>query len=202
MGVNLLHSISHFDTERFHRVPLSLQGRYMLLRTNEEYPCQTFEMSPGDVSLFAPVAAMAGERVVLYLSELGRFTGVALRPTEQGFEMNLQLTPKKRDRLADQLTWYANRSSLDVQERRRHDRIVPLMDLTVLRLPRGDEHIVRIRSLSLSGVAIETDRFIPLGAEVVVGNTPATVVRVTEDGVACEFLKHFRPGEIDETTRL
>jgi hypothetical protein len=202
MGVNLLHSISHFETERFHRVPLSMQGRYMLLRTSEEYPCHTFEMSPGDVSLFAPVAAIPGERVVLYLSELGRFTGVALRPTEQGFEMTLQLTPKKRDRLADQLTWYANRSSMDVTDRRRHERIVPLMDLTVLRLPRGDEHIVRIQSLSLSGVAIETDHDIPLEAEVVVGNTRARVVRHTEDGVACEFLRHFRPGEIDETTRL
>jgi hypothetical protein len=202
MGVNLLHSINHFEADRFHRVPLALQGRYMLLKSSEEYPCRTFEMSPGEVSLFAPVAAIAGEKVVLYLNELGRFTGSALRSTEQGFEMSLQLTPKKRDRLADQLTWYANRSSLDVEERRRHDRVVPLMDLTVLRLTRGDEHIVRIRSLSLSGVALETDHFIPMGAEVVVGNTPARVVRILEDGVACEFVKHFRPGEIDETTRL
>lgn len=202
MGVNLLHSISHFEADRFQRVPLALQGRYMLLKSSEEYPCRTFEMSPGEVSLFAPVAAIAGEKVVLYLNELGRFTGSALRSTEQGFEMSLQLTPKKRDRLADQLTWYANRSSLDVEERRRHDRVVPLMDLTVLRLTRGDEHIVRIRSLSLSGVALETDHFIPMGAEVVVGNTPARVVRILEDGVACEFVKHFRPGDIDETTRL
>lgn len=202
MGVNLLHSISHFDTDRFQRVPLSLQGRYMLLKSSEEYPCRTFEMSPGDVSLFAPVAAVPGEKVVLYLNELGRFTGSATRATEQGFEMTLQLTPKKRDRLADQLTWYANRSTLDVEERRRHDRVVPLMDLTVLRLTRGDEHIVRIRSLSLSGVSIETDHFIPMGAEVLIGNTPAKVVRILDDGVACEFVKHFRPGEIDETTRL
>ena len=202
MGVNLLHSISHFDTGRSRRVQLSLHGRYMLLKSSEEYPCHTFEMSCGEVSLFAPVAAIPGEKVVLYLNEIGRFTGAALRPTPQGFEMSLQLTPKKRDRLADHLTWYANRSTLDLEERRRHDRIVPLMDLTVLRLPRGDEHIVRIRSLSLSGVAIETDHFIPLGAEIVVGNTPAKVVRILEDGVACEFLRHFRPGEIDETTRL
>ena len=163
---------------------------------------QTFEISPGEVSLFAPVIAMPGEKVVLYLNELGRFAGAITRQTESGFEMNLQLTPKKRDRLADQLTWYANRSVMDLEERRRHDRVVPLMDLTVLRLTRGDEHVVRIRSLSLSGVALETDHIIPMGAEVIVGNTPAKVVRINEDGVACEFVKHFRPGQIDETTRL
>lgn len=202
MGVNLLHSITHFEAERFHRVQITLHGRYMLLKSSEEYPCRTYEMSPGEASLFAPVAAMAGERVVLYLNELGRFTGVVMRGTERGFEMSLHLTPKKRDRLADQLTWYTNRAMVGVEERRRHDRVVPLMDLTVLRLPRGNEHIVRIRSLSVSGVAIETDHFVPVGAEVVVGNTPAKVVRILEDGVACEFVTHFRPGEIDETTRL
>jgi hypothetical protein len=183
-------------------VQISFEGRYMLLRSNEEYPCTTYEISPGEVSLFAPVPAAPGERVVLYLNELGRFTGAVVKPTEAGFEMNLQLTPKKRDRLADQLTWYANRSAFDVAERRRHDRIVPLMDLTVLRLARGDEHIVRIRSLSLSGVDIETDHIIAVGDNVMVGNTPASVVRLHDDGVACEFARHFRPGEIDETTRL
>lgn len=202
MGVNLLHSIDHFETDRLKRVQITFQGRYMLLKSNEEYPCRTFEISTSEVSLFAPVVAMPGEKVVLYLNELGRFTGSVLNQTETGFEMSLQLTPKKRDRLADQLTWYANRSTMDIEDRRRHDRIVPLMDLTVLRLTRGDEHIVRIRSLSLSGVAIETDHIIPMGAEVMVGNTPAKVVRILDDGVACEFVRHFRPGEIDETTRL
>ncbi len=202
MGVHLLQSIDHFKNTGILRVQLSLEGRYMLLKTSEEYPCRTFEMSTSGVHLFAPVVPMPGEKVVLYLNELGRFTGAAMQIRHMGFEMDLQLTPKKRDRLADQLTWFANRSALDIQDSRRHDRIVPLMDLSVLRLPHGDEHIVRIRSLSLSGVSIETDHFVPLGAEVVVGNTPAKVVRIFDDGIACEFVKQFRAGEIDETTRL
>ncbi len=173
-----------------------------MLKSSEEYPCHTFEISPGEASLFAPVKAMPGEKVVLYLRDLGRFAGLATRATEIGFEMSLQLSPKKRERLADQLTWYANRSALAVDERRRHERIVPLMELTVLRLARGDEHIVRIRSLSLSGVALETELTPLLGEQVVIGNTPATVVRFFDDGLACEFVTHFRPGEIDETTRL
>jgi hypothetical protein len=202
MGVTLLHSINHLEADRAQRVQVTFQGRYMLTRNNEEYPCHSYAMSTGDVSLFAPVSPAPGDGVVLYLNELGRFTGQVIRPTEIGFEMTLQLTAKKRDRLTAQLDWYARRATEGVEDRRRHDRIVPLMDLTVLRLTRGDEHVVRIRSLSLSGVALETDHVIPLGAEVRVGNTPARVVRVLDDGVACEFVRHFREGEIDETTRL
>lgn len=201
MGVNLLHSIQHFAASVHPRVPVSLRGRYML-RSSEEYPCHTFEMSVGDVALFAPVKATPGEKVVLYLNELGRFVGTATATTEPGFEMLFQLSQKKRDRLADQLTWFANRFALEIADQRRHERVVPLMELAVLRLSKYVEHIIRIRSLSLSGVAILTDERPPVGARVVIGSTPATVVRHFDEGIACEFVKKFRPGEIDETTRL
>lgn len=201
MGVNLSHSIRHFATNPFRRAQVSLHGRYML-KSSEEYPCHTFEMSPGDVSLFAPVKAVPGEKVVLYLNELGRFAGVATHATETGFEMLFQLSPGKRDRLADQLTWFANRFALELADSRRHERVVPLMELAVLRLSKHMEYIVRIQSLSLSGVSMLTDERPPIGARVIIGNTPATVVRHFEDGIACEFIRYFRPGEIDETTRL
>jgi len=189
------------DACRFQRVELTLQGRYML-RSRYEYPCQTFEMSPGDVSLFALVKGAPGEQVVLYLNQLGRFTGVVMRQTQTGFEMALELTTKKRDRLADQLTWFANRYALDMPEQRRHERFAPLMQRTLMRLPHGSEYIVKVRSLSLSGVAIETDFKPGIGTRITLGSTPATVVRHFEDGVACEFVGHFKPGEIDETFRL
>ena len=203
MGVSLLRKIEGFDTGSAPpRVRDCFEGRYMLLGGGEEHICRTFEMTPDAVSLFAPVVAEPGEKVVLYLNGLGRFTGAVLRATEIGFDMSLQLTQLKRERLAGQLAWYANRAAMSVEERRRHERVVPLMDLTVLRLPRGGEHIVRIRSLSLSGVSIETDHIIPMDAEVMIGQTPARVVRILDDGVACEFRTPFLPGEIDETTRL
>ncbi|KAF2989632.1 PilZ domain-containing protein [Methylocystis sp. MJC1] len=202
MGINFQPKTSHFETEPQPRLQINFEGRYTLLESNEEYPCQTCEISPYSARLFAPVAALPGEKVALCLNELGRFAGIVLGPTQNGFDMCFHLMPKKRERLARQLAWYADRST-GYEESRRHDRIfIPFMDLTVLRLARGDEQIVRIKSLSHSDVVLETDRVIPIGAEVAVGNTPAKVVRILDDGVACEFARHFRPGEIDETTRL
>jgi len=201
MGVNLLHSIEYFATNGFRPAQVRLHGCYKL-KSSEEYPCHTLEISPGEALLHAPVKAAPGEKVDLYLKELGRFMGLAARTTETGFIMNLQLAPKSRKRLADQLTWFANRDARAVVDRRRHERIVPLMELTALRVAEGDAHIVRVTSLSLSGVAMEARFRPPLGAEVVIGNTAATVMRLFDDGFACEFVRHFRPGEIDETTRL
>ena len=178
-----------------------LFGRYML-ESRREYPCQTLEMSPGDMLLFAPVKARVGEKVVVYLDELGRFAGTAVRQSESGFAISMNLPPMKRDKLADQLTWFANRHAFALPEDRRHERIVPLMQRAMLRLPNGQEIIVKIRDISLSGVGVETETKPPMGSRIVVGSTPATIVRHFEGGVAGEFERPFVAGEIDESTRL
>jgi PilZ domain len=189
------------ENRRFQRVPVTLFGRYML-ESRREYPCQTVEMSPGDMALFAPVKAQVGEKVVVYLDEIGRFAGVAIRQTEVGFAISMNLPPMKRDKLADQLTWFANRHAFSLPEDRRHERIVPLMQRTLLRLPDGQEIIAKIKDISLSGVGVETEARPPLGARIVVGATPAVVVRHFEGGVGGEFERPFNPGDIDESTRL
>ncbi len=194
-----LHDAREF--RRFQRVPVILFGRYML-ESRREFPCQTIEMSPGDMSLFAPVKAEAGEKVIVYLDQLGRFAGVATRQTESGFALEMNMPPAKRDKLADQLTWFANRHSCSLPEDRRHERIVPLMQRTLLRLPDGQEIIAKIRDISLSGVGIETDARPEAGEHVVIGSTPAIVVRHFEGGIGAEFNTPFAPGELDESTRL
>ena len=189
------------ENRRFQRVPVVMFGRYML-ESRHEYPCQTIEMSPGDMTLFAPVKAQIGEKVVVYLDEIGRFAGVAVRQTETGFAIAMTLPPMKRDKLADQLTWFANRHAFNLPEDRRHERIVPLMQRTLLRLPDGQEVMVKIKDISLSGVGIETEARPEIGARIVVGATTATIVRHFDNGIGAEFLKPFTAGEIDESTRL
>lgn len=189
------------ENRRFQRVPVVMFGRYML-ESRHEYPCQTTEMSPGDMTLFAPVKAQIGEKVVVYLDEIGRFAGVAVRLTENGFAMSMTLPPMKRDKLADQLTWFANRHAFNLPEDRRHERIVPLMQRTLLRLPDGHEVMVKIKDISLSGVGVEMEGRPSIGSPIVVGTTQATVVRHFDSGIGAEFLRPFAIGEIDESTRL
>lgn len=189
------------EQRRFQRVPVALFGRYML-ESRREYPCQTREMSPGDMVLCAPVKAQIGEKVVVYLDEIGRFAGIAMRQTESGFALTMSLPPMKRDKLADQLTWFANRHAFSLAEDRRHERIVPLMQRTLLRLPDGQEIIVKIMDISLSGVGVMTEAKPDLGSHVVIGATPAVIVRHFEGGIGAEFATPFLPGGIDESMRL
>jgi len=201
MAHDLHEKLEQIKGSRFQRVAVSLFGRYML-ESKEEYPCETSEMSPGDMLLVGAVKPVIGERVVVYLDELGRFAGIASNLLAAGFGITLSLPPLKRDRLADQLIWFANRDAIGLPEDRRHDRIVPIMRRAVLRLPDKRETIVKIKDISISGVGLETDARPTVGAPVLIGSTAAVVVRQFEGGFACEFATPFAPGAIDESTRL
>src|ERR1700730_826211 len=119
------------ERRRFQRVRVDLLVRYMLA-DRREFPCQVMDMSPGGMALVAPVSGKAGERVVAYIDHLGRLEGTIIRVYPNGFAMSIAATPRKRDKLAAQLTWLANRSILNLPEDRRHDRVVPRNPRTVM----------------------------------------------------------------------
>src|SRR4029077_20019368 len=112
------------ERRRFQRVRVDLLGRYML-PDRREFPCQVVNMSPGGMALIAPVAGQPGERVIAYVDHLGRLEGHVARIIQNGFAMTRAATRQKREKLAAQLTWLANRHILGLPEDRRHGRVVP-----------------------------------------------------------------------------
>jgi len=184
------------ERRRHQRVNVSLLGRYML-ESRREYPCQTTDMSPGGVVLNAPTPGAVGERVICYLDQIGRIEGVIIRHVPHGFAMNISATLRKRDKLAAQLTWLANRSSLGLPEDRRHERMVPRNPRTMLTLDDGRQILCRMLDVSQSGAGLATDLRLPLGARVVIGRTAARVVRSFEGGLGVEFHRILTMPEID-----
>src|SRR5450631_3594830 len=126
------------ERRRFQRVQVDLLGRYMLA-DRREFPCQVINMSPGGIALIAPVSGQPGERVIAYIDHLGRLEGIVARQFLNGFAMTISATPRKRDKLAAQLTWLANRSILNLPEDRRHGRVVPRDPNTIIVLPDGNQ---------------------------------------------------------------
>src|SRR5712675_3536951 len=143
------------ERRRFQRVRVNVLGRYML-PDRREYPCQVANMSPGGMALIVPVSGQEGERVIAYIDHLGRLEGKIARLYQNGFAMTVSATPRKRDKLAAQLTWLANRSILNLPEDRRHDRIVPRNPNARMILPKGVNVGCRIIDVSLSGAGIAT----------------------------------------------
>ena len=176
------------ERRRFQRVRVNLLGRYMLA-DRREFPCQVSDMSPGGMALTAPVAGALGERVVAYVDHLGRLEGIITRTFENGFAMTISASARKRDKLAAQLTWLANRHILNMPEDRRHGRFVPRKTSARLVMPNGINLACRIIDMSESGAGIATDQRPPIGTLVTVGKVTGRVVRYIDDGFAIEFTR-------------
>lgn len=189
------------DRRQHARVKVVLLGRYML-QNQQEYPCQSVDFSPGGVALVAPVRGLIGERVVCYFEHLGRIEGTIARHTERGFALSIHATARKRDKLASQLTWLANRHELGLPEDRRHERITPVHKDVVLKLDEGIDLPATLIDVSISGAGIATDKRPAVGAGLLVGSTPARVVRHFQNGIAVEFLLQISPDKFDENIVL
>jgi hypothetical protein len=135
----------------------------------------------------APIQGRVGERVVAYIDHIGRIEGEITRLFDGGFAMTVNATANKRDKLASQLTWLANRHVLNMPEDRRHERIVPKTPFSNIVLPDGREIRAKIIDVSLSGAAIALENKPPVGTPVTVGRMRAKVVRHIDDGIAVEF---------------
>ncbi len=185
------------ERRRFQRVAVNLLGRYMLA-DRREFPCQVVNMSPGGMAVIAPVAGEPGERVIAYVDHVGRLEGMIARRFENGFAMTVAATTRKRDKLAAQLTWLANRHILGLPEDRRHGRITPRNPSGRLILPNGVNISVRVNDISQSGVAISTKERPDIGTPVTIGKTSGRVVRHLEDGIAIEFVRLQHPDFLED----
>ncbi len=187
------------ERRRHQRVKVNLLGRYMLA-DRREFPCQVSNMSPGGIAIIAPVSGNPGERVIAYVDHLGRLEGKIARTLDNGFAMTIEATLRKRDKLAAQLTWLANRHILNLPEDRRHGRFIPRKTMARMILPNGNNVTCRVIDLSESGAAIAISRELrpAIGTMVTVGKAQGRVVRHIEDGFAIEFTRLQHSDFIEE----
>ncbi|HEY1736447.1 MAG TPA: PilZ domain-containing protein [Methylovirgula sp.] len=189
------------ERRRHQRVEVTLLGRYMLA-DKREFPCVTVDMSPGGLSCIASVRGEVGERVVVYLDQIGRVEGAIVRHTERGFALSLTLPYSKREKIANQLTWLVNRDILGLPEDRGSERIIPLRRHAILAVDGEAEHIVKLIDVSLSGAAVATTLKPAIGTRARVGQTSGSVVRHLEGGFAIAFDRPIEPDRFDENIKL
>lgn len=190
-----------FDQRRHFRVRVSALGRYML-PDGREAPCQTLDMSPGGIALIAAVRGGLEDRVVCYLDHFGRLEGRIARHIDGGFALALAAPASKREKLADQLTWHANRSTLGVPEARLHHRIVPRNARSTFQFADGRSVPVHVLDISMSGAAVSGVASIAVGTLATLGRRPCRVARVIERGVGLEFLRLIPLEEFDEAMEI
>ncbi|MDP2619185.1 MAG: PilZ domain-containing protein [Hyphomicrobiales bacterium] len=194
----LAHKLPLNEEKRRHRrVRVNLLGRFMLA-SGEEYPCQVINMSAGGAALITAVVGEPGERVIAYIDEIGRVEGKIVRNFDGGFAIAINATQRKRDKLANQLTWLANRTTLGMPEDRRHERVQPRNPYSRIKLPDGRTYACRVIDMSISGAAVAIQVRPALGTEVTLGRMRARVVRHFAEGVAVQFSDVQDPKRIVE----
>lgn len=175
------------DQRMFQRVTVGLHGR-MLSAAREEVDCVILDMSPGDAQIEASAQVHVGDRIIAYVDHIGRIEGEVLNLAAKGrFAISINATERKREKLAAQLTWIANKHELGLPEDRRHERIAPRNNRSEIALDDGRAYPCRIIDLSLSGAAIEISVRPAIGTAVQLGNMRGRVVRHFQEGVAVEF---------------
>ena len=174
------------DRRRFQRVKVHLLGRYML-PDHREFSCQIVDMSPGGITLLAREIGNVGDLVIVYLDQIGRIEGKVSRIIDGGFAMTVSGTPRKRDKLANQLTWLASRDTLNIREDRSHGRVALRNPIATLTLEDGSKMTCRIIDLSVSGAAIVAENPPSVNSLVMLGNVRSQVVRNLDEGIALQF---------------
>lgn len=181
------------DKRRYARTKVPVAGRLML-PSGGEYTCDVDDISEGGIALNSQAEGEIGDRVIVYLDNLGRFEGNLVRRFHGGFAIETQLQNNQRARLAERIEWLqsdksgAERRAFPGRAARRAPTEQESGSGTRLTIENGEEVQCRILDISLTGAHIGIDSRPQVGTHVTVGKTLGRVVRHTDEGVGVEFL--------------
>ena len=191
------------ERRRFRRVRIDLPGRLFIPSDSREARCTVLDLSPGGAAIASEIIPEAGTPVVLYIDGFGRFEGNVVRCDAEGFGLAFVCTPSKRERTAEQLILFLNKSLVDDHVLRRHERSHQKGKFT-----RADGQIVHceVTDISVGGVSLKTDVKPPIGEFVLIAQIAGRVARHHNDGIGIEFIgqekTHHEPAHHINLVRL
>jgi hypothetical protein len=175
------------DRRKHRRVMWSVRVRG-LTGEGEEFTCTTVDVAAGGlrINLARPLAK--GENLVLYIDEIGRVEGVVARILNDiGYAVEFKVPARKRDKIADQLTWLINKDRLGLTDEREAERR-PGGGQVIAKYGNGQSIACAVADVSIFGVALRTAGPRPMiGDRVQIGERAGTCVRYIEGGFAVDF---------------
>ena len=127
-----------------------------------------------------------GERLILIVNGIGRIEGHVVRLAADEFSVRFNATDRKRDKLADTITWRFNKERLGLDEDRAAPRKPGRGRARVL-LSDGVVIQANVIDVSVTGAAFECLERPRLNEEVRVGEMSGRVARILDNGFAVVF---------------
>jgi len=159
-----------------------------LSSSGEEFEAMTVDVCAGGLRIALARRLELGEHVVIYIDEIGRVEGrVARVLTDFGYAIAFTIPIRKRDKIADQLTWLINRDRLGLSDEREVERR-PGRGQVIATYGAGVSIACAISDVSLFGLALKTAGPRPLiGERVTVGERTGACIRYIDGGFAVDF---------------
>ena len=175
------------DRRRHRRVQWAVRVRG-LTGEGEEFTCTTVDVCAGGLRINLARPLSKGENLVLYIDGIGRVEGIVARVlNEIGYAVQFNVPPRKRDKIADQLTWLINKDQLGLNDEREAERR-PGGGQVIAIYGKGVSIACAVADVSIFGVALKTAGPRPMiGDRVQIGERAGTCVRYIEGGFAVDF---------------
>ena len=175
------------DRRRFRRVMWQVPVRG-LTGTGEEFSCMTVDVCAGGLRINLARPLEKGDNLVLYIEGVGRVEGSVARVlNEIGYAVEFKVPPRKREKIADALTWLINKEKLGLVDERIAERR-PSAGQIIATHGKGVSIACAVADVSLFGVALKTAGPRPMiGDRVQIGERAGTCVRYIDGGFAVDF---------------
>ena len=154
-------------------------------------------MSPDAAKLVSAHSPNVGDRAIIYLDNVGRIEGNISRRYPDGFALEIDCTPRKRDKLANQIRQLECHHSFGEHNQRDYQRIEPQNTNSELKLSDGRSYPIKIIDISLSGAAVAVDVKPAVGSVVWLAGMQGTVVRHFAEGIGLDFVDIAQHATLD-----
>jgi hypothetical protein len=175
------------ERRRYRRVRLDLPGRLFIPGDSREDRCTVVNLSPGGAAVECELVPAHGTQVVLYVDGFGRFEGTVAGRGGKSFGIAFVCTQTKRERIAEQLTLFLNKSLGEETLLRRHGRT---HQKGFAKFTRADGQIINceVMDISVGGVSLKSEVRPPLGEYVLIAGLAGRIVRHHDHGIGIEFV--------------
>lgn len=187
-------SVKDFQQER--AVNILCEGKYKLHRwfgpdgKIRTLACRSTRVSPYRMIVDVPVVGRIGDRITSHFGEFGEFEGSISDSKNGSILLELEMTPERRQWMADKLAWLEmTRQDPQIQDARKDARFVPQVSHTTLTMADGKVSTCFIIDMSATGVAVSSEFQPAIGTPLAVGSLVGRVVRIFETGFAVKFVE-------------
>jgi PilZ domain-containing protein len=187
-------SVKDFQQER--AINIACEGKYKLHRWYgpdgkiRTLACRSTRVSPYRMIVDVPVVGRIGDHITSHFGEFGEFEGTISDSQNGSILLELEMTPERRQWMADKLAWLEmTRRDPLIQDARKDARFVPQVSHTMLTMADGKVSTCFIIDMSATGVAVSSEFQPEIGTPLAVGSLVGRVVRIFETGFAVQFVE-------------